>query len=275
MPYKLVKSGKGFKVGIRGRKKTFSKHPLSKSRAKAQLAAIEINTHGEALRVMRDVRRVLSEVPDISLDNKVPHANGAPLKNLSVKAVSENLVLLRESRPNGFMAQGFTLVYFMDSAQSAADIGSGKIPYLMVPRGTFHSGGNPITDIWKKRFQSPGTEHIIGMAEAHTTDEEIFIDMITVRNSHRRASIASKIIAFLKMHFPKAKLTTSSKTTDGEKFFKKTKVEEMTTCTASLAGVPAVVKVPQKPKSWIILGRKRRSQKRSSMYDPKVDRTSN
>ena len=244
--------------------------PKPITRAARKIAVWAMTTSSEA--VIRAVRRALNEVPDISVDNGEVRAGGNALKGMSLEAVRENMVLIRETRPNGFMAQGFTLVYFMDSAASAQAMGKGELPYLMVPRGEFHSGGNPITAIWKKKYAVPGTEHILGVVEGVTNEDEIFVDMVTVRNGYRRASIASKLMGMLKSHFPKAKLVTSSKTTDGERFFKKTKVEEMTTCSASLAGVPAYVKVPQKPKSWIILGRRRRNKQRSAMYDPSIDR---
>ena len=54
MPYKLKKVKGGYKVGIKGRSKTFSKKPLSKEQATKQLAAIEINTHNESLKSFRE-----------------------------------------------------------------------------------------------------------------------------------------------------------------------------------------------------------------------------
>lgn len=43
MPYKLQKTGKGFKVCKKAGGKCFSKKPLPKERAKAQMAAIYAN----------------------------------------------------------------------------------------------------------------------------------------------------------------------------------------------------------------------------------------
>lgn len=62
MPFKLVKSGKGYKVGKKDSSKTFSKHPMSKAQAKKQLAAIEVNTHGESAHLLaRRVNSALTE----------------------------------------------------------------------------------------------------------------------------------------------------------------------------------------------------------------------
>lgn len=49
MPYKLKKSGGGYKVTSPNHKSGFSKKPLSKGKAKKQLAAIYANTKGESL----------------------------------------------------------------------------------------------------------------------------------------------------------------------------------------------------------------------------------
>ena len=45
MPYKIKKSGSGYKVCKKKGGKCFSKKKLSKSRAKAQMRAILANTH--------------------------------------------------------------------------------------------------------------------------------------------------------------------------------------------------------------------------------------
>jgi hypothetical protein len=175
--------------------------------------------HDEIKRRLAYINKPVAEMANISLQGKQAFANDNPLKNATVEDVSGNVVLFR-SDTGGFFAPGFTLVYFMDSDESAQAMKDGKIPYLMVPRGTFHSGGNPITDIWKKKFQKPGTEHILGVVEGNSNENEIYIDMITVRPGWQRNSIARKMIEILKKNFPKAKLETSSTTDKGAKFFK-------------------------------------------------------
>jgi hypothetical protein len=115
----------------------------------------------------------------------------------------------------------------MDSEEAAKDMQGGKIPYLMFPRGTIHSGGSPIIDIWKKRFQKPGQEHILGVIEGNTSGEEIYIDMISVRNKWQRNHIAKMMLEFLKSKFPNAKLKTSGQTERGKKFFKSTDATEV------------------------------------------------
>ncbi len=162
---------------------------------------------------------ILSEVPDVSLSGKKAIAGDKPLKTTTIAEVQNNIVIFRNRDP-GFFAVGMTLIYFMDTEQAAEAIKKGEIPYLMVPRGTFYGGGNPITDIWKKRFQKPGTEHILGVLEGHSHESLIYVDMITVRPGWQRNSIASKMIEALKSLFPNAELKTSATTDKGEKFLK-------------------------------------------------------
>lgn len=48
MPYKVVKSGSGFKVKNKDSGKTYSKKPLTKEKAKKQMAALYIHTADES-----------------------------------------------------------------------------------------------------------------------------------------------------------------------------------------------------------------------------------
>lgn len=160
----------------------------------------------------------LNEMPKMTLQGKKAYADGVSLRDLPVEDVRGNIVVFRTDKETIFQA-GFTLVYFMDSEEAAAGIKAGTIPYLMVPRGTFYSGGSPITDIWKKKFQKPGTEHILGMMEAVTNEEVIFLDMVTVRPGWQRNRIATLMYDALRKMFPNAKLETSSRTDKGEKYY--------------------------------------------------------
>ncbi len=162
----------------------------------------------------------INESPMMTLQGKQALAGDKPLKHSKVEDVHGNIVIVRQPTPNGIVAEGFTLVYFMDSEEAAKTMAKGEIPYLMVPRGTFFSGGSPITDIWKKKFQKPGTEHIIGVIEGNTMADVIFVDMITVRPGWRRNHIAKLMLDRLKQTFPDAKIMTSSRTDSGEKLAK-------------------------------------------------------
>jgi len=164
---------------------------------------------------------LIKEFPDISKKDKTVYAGNAALRNLKVDDVVKNIVFIRNEK-DGFFPVGWSLVYFLDNEESAELMKQGKIPYLMVPRGTFHRGGSPITDIWKKKFQQPGTEHILGVIEANVMEDSIYIDMITVRPGYQRNKIASMMLEMIKKQYPNAKISTSSTTPKGEKFFKST-----------------------------------------------------
>lgn len=161
--------------------------------------------------------RYISEMADILLKNKTVLADDKPLKSLKVVDVSDNIVFIRQPTPS-FFAEGYTLVYFMDSTESAQKLSKGEIPYLMFPKGNFYSGGSPITDVWKKKYQQPGHEHVLGMLEGNSMPDEIFIDYMSVRAPYRRNRINSLMIDIIKESFPDANVTFSDATTDGKKF---------------------------------------------------------
>ena len=175
------------------------------------------------------------EMPQISKKGKKLMAGDEPLKGQTVEKVIGNIVVIRQGTGGGFLPEGWTLVYFMDSEESAQAMQQGQIPYLIVPIGTFKSGGSPITDIWKKKFcGKPGQEHILGVIQGHSDATSIFIDMITVRPGFQRNHIAKLMMDRLKKTFPKANITTSSRTDKGDKFAKGYGISE---CSVG-AGIP-------------------------------------
>ena len=62
MPYKIKKSGTGFKVCKKTGKKCFSKKPMPKKRAKAQLAAIQIHSKESTNYFERLIESYLNEI---------------------------------------------------------------------------------------------------------------------------------------------------------------------------------------------------------------------
>lgn len=190
-------------------------------------ATSEFNRYSaEIKRRMEYINRPITESPLMTKKGKTALAGDKPLRELPLEDIRGNIVVFREPRENQMLAKGFTLVYFMDSDESAAAMKAGQIPYLMVPRGTFHSGGSPITDIWSKRFQRPGTEHILGVIEGMTDENIIYIEMITVRPGWKRNHIAKAMQDVLRKDFPNAKITTSSRTDAGEKLAKGTGISD-------------------------------------------------
>lgn len=162
---------------------------------------------------------ILSEMPQISMQGKTVLANDQPLKQLNVDAIKDNIVIFRipENTPHMF-EPGTTWVYFLDSEEAADRMAAGEIPMLTVPQGTFYSGGDPINDVWKEKFAKKGTEHILGILEGYTDENQIYVKLMTVRPKYKRNTINSKMIQFLKEEFPKAEVTFSSPTPQGQKF---------------------------------------------------------
>ena len=192
----------------------------------------------ELKRRIRRINAPITESPQMTKKGATALAGDKPLKGQDVGEVVGNIVVIRQGKGGGFIAEGFTLVYFMDSEESAQAMKEGKLPYLMVPRGTFMGGGSPITDIWLKKFQKPGTEHILGVIEGHSDDKNIFIDMITVRPGWKRNHIAKLMMDRLKKTFPEAKLTTSTQTDSGKKLFKGYGGEQQKTNEGFGSGIP-------------------------------------
>lgn len=192
----------------------------------------------ELKRRIQHINSPVTESPMMTKKGETALAGDKPLKDQAVEEVTGNIVVIRQGKGGGFLAEGFTLVYFMDSDESAQAMKQGQIPYLMVPRGTFMGGGSPITDIWLKKFQKPGTHHILGVIEGHSDEETIFIDMVTVRPGWKRNHIAKLMMDRLKKTFPEAKLSTSTQTDDGQKLFQSYGGEQQKTNEGFGSGIP-------------------------------------
>lgn len=170
---------------------------------------------------MIKLKDLLSEMPQISKQGKSVMANDQPLKNLEVETVIENIVIFYSEKETFFSAAGFTMVYFMDSVESAELMKSGKIPYLIIPeRRRFDFNSSPITDVWRKANKE-GKEHILGVIQGYVNEKEIYIDKMSVRPSYKRNSINSKMVKALEQNFSGRTTNYSGPTKDGSKFIKK------------------------------------------------------
>lgn len=95
MPYKIVKSGNGFKVAKKHGGKTFSKKPLTKKRAIAQLRAIETNTHNEGFNLTGLIESVIGEMENPpgminALSVTKDQLNTTPSNKLSLNQTEED-----------------------------------------------------------------------------------------------------------------------------------------------------------------------------------------
>ena len=158
----------------------------------------------------------------LALQGKKATLNGKPLKDCTLAEVKDRIVFIRQPDDNFLMAKGFSLLYFMDSPESAKQMWEGKIPYMMMPKGgigwQFTQRTDPIVQMWLKRKQQPGQEHILGMVEANSQENQIFVDVASVRKEWRRNGIAGFLVDTMKEQFPNAKLAFSDATDDGKKF---------------------------------------------------------
>lgn len=152
--------------------------------------------------------------------NKTLHSGDINLRDMTVEDVKDNIVVFRQGEKGGFIEYGYTLVYFCKDEETAKKLASGELGLLRVPRGTFNSGGNPITDVWKKKYSKPGMEGILGLIEGHSDDDIVYIDMISVRPGYRRNTIATKMLQRMRSRYPNAKIKHSDTTDDGGKFMK-------------------------------------------------------
>lgn len=181
---------------------------------------------------------LVEDMPDITKgdEGRIETPSGL-LRDLSYDQVKENIVMLRQAKDGGFITKGTTFVYFMDTPENAKKMEEGKIPYLIVPEGTFSRGGNPISDVWSDEFAKPGTEHILGLIQGYSDEENISLEMASVRhdpergtdnpklddpdvNEYRRNQIAKNMVRAITERFPNAKITHSSTTNQGAKLMK-------------------------------------------------------
>lgn len=160
----------------------------------------------------------INETPQISRKGRNVYAGDSKLKKLKVEDIKGNIVVFRQPDDSGFFREGSTWVYFMDNEESAQKLKRNEIPMIIVPRGTIHHGGSPITDIWKAKFQKPGTEHILGVLEGFTDENLIYVEMLTVRRGYKRNRIASLMLDLLKKLNPNAELKYSTPTENGRDF---------------------------------------------------------
>ena len=161
---------------------------------------------------------ILSERPQISLVGKKAYGDGKLLKDLTLKDVTDNIVIFREDSPNSIFPQGMTFVYFMDSEENAQKISNGELPMLILPTGQNFGAQPP----FERALRKGKHQHIIGFIQGFTNEEEIYVMFMKVRPNYRRNSINSKMIQALKKEYPRAVIKFENPTDMGNKFIDKT-----------------------------------------------------
>jgi hypothetical protein len=188
---------------------------------------------------------ILNEMPRISLSGKSVLADDKPLKDFKVEDLKDNIVVVRTPKKYLMFPAGFTMVYFMDSKESADEMRAGKIPYLRVPiphsLSVFAGGrGSPINDVWGAKMRDTtgqdepririekgkekkvkGTDKILGLLEGLSDENEIHVSIMSVRKPYRKNTITAKMIEALKKEFPSAKIMFDEPSDDGQAFIDK------------------------------------------------------
>ncbi len=92
MPYKVRKSGKGYKVANKETGKTYSKKPLSKEKADAQMRAIYANTNESVdyKKLLTTYLKVLSEVGKNALKDHILNIYNTQGELAAYKACCQN-----------------------------------------------------------------------------------------------------------------------------------------------------------------------------------------
>lgn len=165
---------------------------------------------------------LLLEMPQITRKGKTAYADGKPLRDATDIEVKGNIVIIRQPTANALVPEGFTLVYFMDSDESAAAMKAGKLPYKFVHnRPRFSFDASPITDVWKGQFDK-GQKAILGVLQGTSDENEIYVDKMTVRPAYKRNTIMRRLLGALQASFPKAKVNFSGPTKEGAAFIRGT-----------------------------------------------------
>jgi len=162
----------------------------------------------------------LKEMATITKHGKNVLADGQPLKQLPLESIHNNIVIFRKRVDDWDYDAGFTLVYFMDSNQSAQDMKNGKIKHKPFSQFRDSSDNGPFDKNWSDR-NDVGQKNILGMIQGYTDKSSIFVDFMTVRPGYKRNSITSKMLQVLMARYPNANLTFSSPTDEGKMFIKK------------------------------------------------------
>jgi hypothetical protein len=189
-----------------------------------------------SLDVKRQADALIEATPDFEHGGGKVTAPEGNLRDLTVEQVAPNMVIFHDPKGNFFKSPGWTMIYFMDTEQAAADMKANKIDYPMFIPGTMSmrwNGYAMIDAIWKKRKgprgetpeqreQREAMKHVVGALEAYVTDEGIFVDNLSVRPGWRRNTMGAKLMQALKNHWPGLEVTHSQETEQGGKFLKAT-----------------------------------------------------
>lgn len=159
----------------------------------------------------------LNEMSDIIKKGKNLTINNNPLKNIQLEEISDNIIYWRNDKNSYIFSEGFTMVWFIKDDISIKTLKADNNHLLFFSRKVM--GNSPISDIWLKN--KPQQKGIIGILEAFTNEDLIYIDMMSVRPGYMKNGINKFMIEILIEQFPNAILKFSLPTKEGKLFIKK------------------------------------------------------
>lgn len=159
----------------------------------------------------------ITEMAQITKKGTKLTVDGTPLKNIKTSDIDDNIMFWRNDKANFMFEEGFSMLWFLDDDAYKKDFNGDNL--LFFPRGGFSFDASPITDIWKKN--KPIQKHIIGCIQADTSENQIFVDMMSVRSGYMKNGINKHMINALVSIFPNAVLKFSKPTKMGQEFINK------------------------------------------------------
>ena len=167
----------------------------------------------------------VSEMAKITRKGKTVMADDIPLKDADLEKIDANLSMYHEKKGNIMFGKGKTFIWFTIDDNWPNKVTAGEYDFLLfphMPRFARFSAA-PIKDVWKKRHSKNfrGADEVIGMIEAWVANNEILIEMMSVRPGYKQNRINSFMIDSLKKNFPGHTLVFEDPTDDGWAFMQK------------------------------------------------------
>ena len=180
----------------------------------------------------------VNEMADIEKKGLNLYVNKSPVKNLNVEEASNNMIYWRNDKRSVFYDEGYTMIWFIKTDESNAYLREHQDLLLFFPEKqslNFKPNSGPIHDIWKSNrgikrnkytpklteYETKVQKDIIGVIEAYTDTNIIYIDMMSVRPGYMKNGINNLMIKYLISQFPNATLKFSDPTKDGKSFINK------------------------------------------------------
>jgi hypothetical protein len=111
-------------------------------------------------------------------------------------------------------------VWFYDSKEGVQKLVKGEYDTMLFPPGFWGQRTPPLMQVWTKGYAKKvkGAEHVLGVIQAQLKDDELYINMMTVRPTYRRNKINSLMVRSLKDEYKPKKVIFVNTTKMGKIF---------------------------------------------------------